>query len=334
MDKDTVDAKIDETEGVSTEGKSSHPNLDQDNFSQDRDNLIDTVEFDDDEVGGMDLATGGARQPEKTEKVDEKAGATEDGEDKTDKVDKPETDKTDKVDDTKTETVDDKKTDDTKPDRYDKDPAWQRIIKERDAALKENAALKAKQTPEEETKDFIDLSTKTEEEIAEWMNDDPVGYAENLKKIIAYEVKQEMKTEYQERETQSKVDKTFESYSSKHPDNDDKTGFVQMWESGKIQDFMDSNPGHNAISAHIMLTEDSRNKSIEERISKGIEEGVAKVREKLEKENKARVRTDGLDAGPSYTPGDADDELKDTKKKGGLISVLAARSERRKAQAG
>lgn len=325
MDKDTVDAKIEETEGVSTEGKSSHPNLDQDNFHDDRDNLIETVEID--EVGGMDTATGGARTSETTDKVETKPD-TED-KDTSDKDDKTETDKTDKVDDAKTDT----KTDDTKPDRYDKDPAWQRIIRERDAALKENAELKSKQAPEE-TKDFIDLSTKTEEEIAEWMNDDPVGFAENQRKQIAHKVRQDLKAENQEKETQSKLDKTFSEYSSNNPDNDDKTGFVQMWESGKIQDFMEQNPGHTAISAHMTLTAETRSKSIDKQISEAVAKEVAKIRTKLEKENKARVRTDGLGSGPAYTPGDEDDELKDTKSKGGLISVLANRSAKRARQAG
>lgn len=332
MDKDTVDAKIEETEGVSTEGKSSHPNLDQDNFHDDRDNLIETVEID--EVGGMDEATGGVRTSETTDKVEDKSDTKTDDKtddkDTSDKDDKTETDKTDKVDDTKTDT----KADDTKADRYDKDPAWQRIIKERDAALKQVNDLKSKQPPEEETKDFIDLSTKTEEEIAEWINDDPKGFADNQRKQIAYEVKQEMKAENQEKETQSKLDQTFSEYSADNPDNDDKTGFVQMWESGKIQDFMEDNPGHTAISAHMMLTEETRSKSMETQISEAVAKEVAKIRTKLEKENKARVRTDGLGSGPSYTPGDEDDELKDTKSKGGLVSVLAARSARRARKTG
>lgn len=300
-------------------GSSSHPNVDTDHFDPDRDNLIDTVEIDDD-LGSMDLSTGGSRQEPDAKPVEEKDASEKDG--------KTETDKTDKVED---------KTDDseTKKRDYHEDPAWQRIIRERDAALKENAELKLRQTPEDDgNKEFIDLSTKTEEEIAEWMNDDPAGFAENQRKAIKYEIMQDMKAEQREKETQSAIDKTFSEYSKRHPDNDDNTGFVQMWESGKIQEFMEKNPGHNAISAHIMLNEEHMSQSIEGRIKKGIEDGVARVKEKLLKENKARVRTDGLDSGPSYTPGDEDDELKDTKKKGGLISVLAARSARRKAQSG
>lgn len=319
-----------------TGGDSSHPNVDPEHFDKDRDNLIDTVEIDDD-VGQMDLSMGGARQSEqKTDKVDESDSKTDD-KDASDKDDKTDIDKTDKVETTaddkaKTDT-DDSEDDKAKAERYDQDPAWQRILKERNALEAENKKLKAERDTDE-GKDFIDLSTKTEEEIAEWVEDDPAGFAENQRKQIKYELRQEMNAEKQEEETQSKLDKTFNTYSSDNPDNDDGTGFVQMWESGKIQAFMQDNPGHTAISAHMMLTEENRSKSIEQQIKEGIEKGVATVKEKLVKENKARIRTDGLDSGPSYTPGDEDDELKDTKKQGGLISVLAARSARRKQQAG
>ena len=67
------------------------------------------------------------------------------------------------------------------------------------------------------------------------MNDDPLGFAENQRKQIAYEVSQGLAAKEEEKETQSKLDRTFSEYSKNNPDNEDKTGFVQMWESGKIQ---------------------------------------------------------------------------------------------------
>ena len=303
-------------------GEPSTPHLDMEHFDDNSDNLIETITDDTDEVGGVDLSSGGARtEPAKDDGV---------------KPDKPEEKTTDKVE-TKVDAEPDADKG-KKAEPYHKDPAWQRIIKERDDALKTADSLTSRvdaleKGPAKTDSKIIDIDTLTDEEIAEWQNDDPKGYANNLKLLVTSQVRESVKSELAAETEQQKMDKTFDSYSSDNPDTEDGTGFVQMWESGKIRTYIEQNPGHNAISAHMKLTEDSKTLSRQEAIDKGIAEGVAKEKARLAAENKARMRTTGLGQGPAYSPTTDESELKDTKKKGGLTTVLADRLRKRRQQA-
>lgn len=290
MEAEITDAKTSDT----LAGESSASNLDLEKFDNDSENIIETIT---DEVGGIDTSTGGARpQKEEPDKGQEEAKSTEE----------------------------------EKPSRYDLDPAWQRILRERDNAKQDKTDLLKRVEELEKSKaaipeDITDITKLTNEEIAEWIEDDPKGYATNLEKLYRHNAQglvrsaiEEYDRTVKEQQEKTKIDNTFDSYASKNPSNKSKTGFVEMWDSGKIQAYMDDNPGHNAISAHMALTE-------EERLSATVKAAVEDAKKKMTKEHQARIRTDGLGAGPSHTVGKGDDELQNTKQKGGAVAVLAKR---------
>jgi len=115
--------------------------------------------------------------------------------------------------------------------------------------------------------------------------------------------------------------KTYESYAKANPD------FDEMWDDGRIQAFMDKNPGHNAISAHQMLTEETRLKAAAD---KAVKEFEGALRSK-------RAASAVLGAGNMSVPTDAkaaDERLKNPKKFGGVTEVLTARLLERRRAAG
>jgi hypothetical protein len=282
---------------VQEEVSSTSQGLDPEHFDPDSENVIETVSGD--EAGGIDISTGGAREADKADPVPteegEEAGSEKEegaGEDK-------------------------QETDAAKAEPYHKDPAWQRIIKERDEALKNFKVLSERvealeTSPDPKTKSIDDL---TDEELIELQEDDPQAYREKLKESIYNKVKQDLTSELLNKEKEERTDRTYNEYSDTNPDNEDGTGFVQMWESGKLQKYIDQNPGNNPISAHMALT-------VEDRIKSAVDAAVAKVKEEVTKNQRARVITDGLGDGPAHVPIE-EDGLKNTKSQGGLVSAIA-----------
>jgi hypothetical protein len=229
--------------------------------------------------------------------------------------------------DTQVKDGDDKGADDTT--RFDQHPAWQRIIQERDALKSEMAELKTKvetvkpvhptpPPPAIETLPYKDTSKMTREEIIEWFEDDPVGYQANLLAQAKHEVISSLKQEETQRSRIQTIEKTFNDYADKNPD------FNKMWESGEIEKFMQANPGHNAISAHMIMTGD---KKIQEATTKAAKEAEDKVIKNFQAKSQARVISEG---GGIRAAGAIPVELKDTAKYGGQTSVLARNLEQRR----
>lgn len=217
--------------------------------------------------------------------------------------------------------------------RYDKDPDWQRMKRERDDAVAAKAKAEAEadllkkgyKPPEAapETLPFVDPKTKTKEELIEWMEEDPHGYAENMRAMARYEAEQ-IKKEAIEAESRNaitkSVEETFTSYSKDNPT------FDKMWESGEIQQFMEQHPGHNAISAHMILSKGSEAGTAEEKIQAAVAKAIKETEDKMLANFKAKRNAAVLDGGgQGGVPPDKDAELKDTKTSGGLTSVLAGR---------
>ena len=210
---------------------------------------------------------------------------------------------------------------------YHKDPLNQRLLKERDKAREEAAYYKGlaegtaakggatKTDPNSpEALGYVDISTKTEEEITEWQTRDPKGYAANLlaqaKAEVYNEIKADTGKEAQER-SREEVRKAYEKYTEKNPD------FKDMWEDGKIQEYMRTHPGHTAMSAHMEMTEDAR-----------FQRAVKAKEKEIEKNVIAKRRAGGGlgvgGGGPrkGFTAVE-DPALKNTKAGGGLVSTLA-----------
>ena len=261
-----------------------------------------------------------------------------------------EIDTSDKTLNPETEEQEEGKTEQAKEDgdtqRFDKHPRWQEMKQERDQArqLAEqerlekarlegelNALRRTSEYQPETTRQpllaFKDINTLTADEIAEWQVTDPKGYAANLKEQAKYEVMREvqsaLKAEQAAEQSRISIERTYKEFEEKNPD------FKTMWDSGAIIKYIESNPGHNPISAYQAMTYDSRmQKAIEDARLKAIKETEERVNKNWQAKKSARV----LGAGPAGNQSDTEDkEFMNIKEKGGLYSFLANRLEKRKA---
>ena len=219
-------------------------------------------------------------------------------------------------------------------DRYDKLPRFQELnatIKaEREARTKAEAELSLLKRsplnpeflpPAGDKPGFKDINTMTAEEVREWQEDDPLGFAQNLKQQAAWEAKQSLKGDSLRDETVSRIEQTFNQYAKENPT------FNAMWESGEIEKFMNEHPGHNAISAHMAMSastqQDSIKKMVDDAVAKAVKETEERVTKNFQAKRNATVIAPG---GAQRAPaGEIDPALADTSKFGGNKTVLAAR---------
>lgn len=224
--------------------------------------------------------------------------------------------------------------------RFDKHPDWQRMKTERNEArekairleaqlelLKSQGAKPTEDKPAaKEPPTYKDINDMSEDELREWQEDDPKGYAANLLAMVTAKAQEVVDTRTEaekraeeERQSMTRIEATFKDYADKNPD------FSDMWNSGDIQKFMDDHPGHNAISAHQMMT-------YEKRIAEAKEQAAKEAEERVINNFKAKRNAGVLSEGPSHRGGSdgTPAELKNTKAHGGLYSALARLSEARR----
>ncbi|MBU4317093.1 MAG: hypothetical protein KKF30_07445 [Proteobacteria bacterium] len=272
------------------------------------------------EEGNVDFNAGlfetiGIQEAPKTDKPEDQPGKTQETPEEKAAADKAAADKT--LEDT---------------GRYDQIPRFQELLQRAVAAetklqMMEQAPIKpdgakaeaggepAKKTAEE--LGFKDIAEMSPEDIQDWQDEDPKGYAANLLKQAKYEIKQEMATETEARTQEATVEKTYQSYADSNPD------FLKKWEAGEIQGFMAKNPG--AITAHLAMSAENR---IKEAVAKAEKDTEAKIYETLKAKGTART----LSAGPAdagHTVESESDELKNPEKYGGPDKVLLDRFLRR-----
>jgi hypothetical protein len=223
-------------------------------------------------------------------------------------------------------------------ERFDKHPRFQELrqtIKDLQEQVKaattpkEQADAKATAAAREE-KDlpYKDISVMSKEELLEWQEDDPVGYAANLQQQILHENREILKAEAAEKarkteaETQQQtIRNTFETYEKDNPD------FREKWDKGEIQKVMDENPGIGAIGAHLKMTLDTR---LKDAVAKAVKETTEKVTKNFQAKRNAEVISD---EGSVKDSGDTPDELKNPSKYGGVVAAGAARLARMRQQA-
>lgn len=218
--------------------------------------------------------------------------------------------------------------------RFDKHPRFQELIQSKNDMKEELKTLRTqvseglKKEPEKDP-GYKDVSKMTADEVREWMEEDPVAYTANIAKQIRAEVTKDVEGQFSQRSHEDKMLKTFDDYAAKNET------FDQMWDSGEIQRFIDKNPGHNAISAHMALMSDGNAKGVEIQIKDATEKAIKETEERMIKNFKAKKGAQVLSSGPTTTgtvQGKIAPELKDPKKFGGINTVLAARlRERRQA---
>lgn len=224
---------------------------------------------------------------------------------------------------------------DSDEDRFDKHPRFQELKSQRDEANKRvqrleekvdqltTNLLSGKKAGEEEgAKTFDDMD---EDELRDLMDDDPKGFVANLIKQAQEQVFGELETQSEKEARQSAVIAEIDAFAKEHED------FDKMWDEGKIQSFIKDHPGHNSISAYLMLKQDDF-------ITKEEHEKV--VKQEIEKDranrgHKQLASTQGAGGGGarSLQAQAGSPELKDTKSGGGRTSVLVNRLRQRRAQA-
>jgi hypothetical protein len=212
-----------------------------------------------------------------------------------------------------------------KPGRYDQDPDWQRIIKERDEARIEKARLEGELKATSKTVEpekpvelpYKDTNKMTPDQIREWQEDDPQGFYNNLVAMTAFQTAQAVRTELssktaRERE-QEGLKKNYEEFESKHKD------FKALWDSGEIIKFIEKNPGENPKSAYFAMT-------LESKLKEAVDQAKKEAEEEVTKRFLAKRKATSLTGGPAGV-GTVDDplELQNTKQHGGRTAVLADR---------
>jgi len=244
---------------------------------------------------------------------------------------------------TETAETDEGVTDPPKPKgeefRFDKHPRFIELntrlkqAEETNRKILEELALAKSKADVKQEQAFRDWTQMKDEELLEWQTSDPKGYLENLKAFTQHaiqsginEFKEQFQKQVEQQTYEQKIQSTYEAYAKENPD------FDEMWDSGELKDFMDKHPGHNAISAHIMLT-------AEKRQQEAIEKAVAEALKKKEAEIKSkRAAAKVISAGPAVVPtpaSESDDRLKNPTQYGGKANVLVQRLlERRKAMGG
>ena len=217
--------------------------------------------------------------------------------------------------------------------RYDKDPRWQEIMKARDEAMERAIRAEAKldtyekkpmlpvgKPPEPEELPYKDITKMSKEELIEWFEEDPVGFVANQQAQMLHEARQTLKAEAEQEKTTKSVQETFENYMKEHED------FNKMWESGEISKYMEEHPGHNAISAHMILTKTKESTDVESKIKAAYEKGFKEAEAKVVKNFQAKRNATVLDGGTAGgAPTEPDAELQNTKERGGLNKVIAER---------
>jgi hypothetical protein len=205
-------------------------------------------------------------------------------------------------------------------ERFDKHPRFQQLMKERDDARLEKAKLEgrlegAPKPAAPVVLPFKDISALTAEQIREWQEDDPKGFAENLKIQARYEaegaVRQEINSRIARETEQGGLRKTYDAFETKNPD------FRPLWDSGEIIKFIEANPGHNPMSAYQAMT-------FEKKVADAVEKAKKEAEEEVTRRFQAKKKATVLSGGPAGAPRtDEDPALSDTKKHGGLNAVLA-----------
>jgi len=114
---------------------------------------------------------------------------------------------------------------------------------------------------------------------------------------LADEIRSDLRGEVDREKAEAAIEKTYQRFQEKNPD------FKIRLESGEIRQFIEKHPGHNPLSAYYMLTKEQR-----------IKEGI-------------------VDALKMKSPS-GDDALKDSKKHGGPVRLMADRLTARRTHGG
>ena len=126
-------------------------------------------------------------------------------------------------------------------------------------------------------------------DILERLNENPKGFMSDLTRQIRTELMDDLNRTQSQNHTEAQMRramKTFEDFGSKHSD------FDEMWDDGHgpIGEFMEQNPGHNAISAYHEITAENRIKAAVEDSKKALTAQFEKDKKKAVDDTIANIR--------------------------------------------
>lgn len=214
---------------------------------------------------------------------------------------------------------------------YHEDPRWQEIISDRNAeregriaAEKELEVYKRQGGPAKEQNTQVNrFEGKSDEDLLNDFTTNPKGFLADFANAVISGMQEKTAAEKaadEQRSFQERQDATFREFF--------KDKEVELRElAPQIKEYIQKNPGHNAISAYQELTRDKRTETMRETIRN-------EEREKLLKEFKAGYNAQSASTGnpPGGAPSSrGDHRLKNPEKYGGSENVLLARFKEREA---
>lgn len=221
--------------------------------------------------------------------------------------------------------------------RFDKHPRWKEMqrkaskvesLEAKIADLEKRLTAPAKQSPA-----FKNIFELQDDDLRDQFDENPKEFLKNYGMQIresvlsaVNETYQGKEAEAQERQYHEGLKRTFDGFGEKHED------FWEQWDDGNgpIKQFMDENPGHNAISAYLILNNDRQEQETQAKIDAAVKDAVEKAKSEWAKNQKAKRYATVLGSGPAGAPagGESDGVLKDTNKHGGFAAVAAERIRR------
>lgn len=187
------------------------------------------------------------------------------------------------------------KTEETdKLEPFHKHPRFQEMnktIKELKAQVEQLTAKPAEETPED--LGYRDITKLTPDEIQDWQDEDPVGWAKNLLMQAKAEARNDIRAEAHQNTMRAAADKTLDDFVKAHPD------FDEVYESRVLSQYCDEHPGHNIISAYLAINEEKAREahgkevetlkaSFEAEKKAAIDAAVKEAVEKIQKQYRAK----------------------------------------------
>ena len=209
------------------------------------------------------------------------------------------------------------KTEETdKLEPFHKHPRFQEMnktIKELKAQVEQLTAKPAEETPED--LGYRDITKLTPDEIQDWQDEDPVGWAKNLLMQAKAEARNDIHAEAHQNTMRAAADKTLDDFVKAHPD------FDEVYESRVLSQYCDEHPGHNIISAYLAINEEKTKEShgkeietlkasFEAEKKAAIDAAVKEAVEKIQKQHRAKESVTVI-TGDTTSP-TVDDEDTDT----------------------
>jgi hypothetical protein len=174
-------------------------------------------------------------------------------------------------------------------------------------------AKPAEETPED--LGYRDITKLTPDEIQDWQDEDPVGWAKNLLMQAKAEARNDIHAEAHQNTMRAAADKTLDDFVKAHPD------FDEVYESRVLSQYCDEHPGHNIISAYLAINEEKAREahskeietlkaSFEAEKKAAIDAAVKEAVEKIQKQYRAKESVTVI-TGDTTSP-TVDDEDTDT----------------------